>query len=120
VVNFILGLITGIIVSTISCLVWLKSGGCRKSAKQGAKLLNETRGKENEVDLPEYLEKKSENIAKLKKYIAGTSENITNNAVEELLGVSDATATRYLEELEHEGLIKQQGETGKYTYYQKS
>jgi len=37
-----------------------------------------------------------------------------------LLGVSDATATRYLEELEHEGLIKQQGETGKYTYYQKS
>ncbi len=26
------------------------------------------------------------------------------------------TATRYLEELEKEGMIKQQGETGKYTF----
>lgn len=34
---------------------------------------------------------------------------ITNNEVEKLLGVSDATATRYLDELEAKGKIKQIG-----------
>ena len=47
------------------------------------------------------------------------SEKITNNDVEKLLGVSDATATRYLDELEKQGLIKQMGKTGKDVYYEK-
>jgi predicted HTH transcriptional regulator len=51
----------------------------------------------------------------------GTSSNrkVTNNDIEELLGVSDATATRYLDELEKEGLIKQVGKTGNAVYYEK-
>jgi len=44
---------------------------------------------------------------------------ITNNEIEKLLHVSDATATRYLETLEKEGKIKQVGKTGKYTHYEK-
>ena len=37
---------------------------------------------------------------------------ITNDEVEKFLHVSDATATRYLSELEKEGKIKQTGKTG--------
>ena len=43
--------------------------------------------------------------------------NITNNQVGELLHVSDATATRYLEILEKENKIKQVGKTGKGVSY---
>lgn len=44
---------------------------------------------------------------------------LTNNHVEQMLSISDATATRYLDELEKEGKVRQVGETGKYTYYEK-
>jgi len=42
---------------------------------------------------------------------------IANNDVQILLGVSDATATNYLEELEKEGKIKQHGEIGRGVFY---
>ena len=42
---------------------------------------------------------------------------ITNDEVEKFLHVSDATATRYLSELEKEGKIKQNGRTGKGVSY---
>lgn len=42
---------------------------------------------------------------------------ITNNEVEDLLDVSDATATRYLQQLEDEGKIKQVGSAGKGVFY---
>ena len=44
-------------------------------------------------------------------------DKITNNDVEKLLGISDASATNYLQELENEGKIKQIGETGSGVYY---
>jgi len=37
---------------------------------------------------------------------------ITNDEVEKFLHVSDATASRYLSQLEKEGKIKQHGKTG--------
>lgn len=43
--------------------------------------------------------------------------SITNDEVEKLLHVSDATATRYLSILEQEGKIKQSGKTGKFVSY---
>ncbi len=46
-----------------------------------------------------------------------TKPKITNNEVEKLLHVSDATATRYLSELEKEGKIQQVGKTGKAVEY---
>jgi len=44
---------------------------------------------------------------------------ITNDEVEKFLHVSDATATRYLSQLEKENRIKQVGKTGKAVMYQK-
>ena len=43
--------------------------------------------------------------------------HITNDEVEKLLHVSDATATRYLSQLEKQGKIKQSGKTGKGVTY---
>ena len=42
---------------------------------------------------------------------------ITNDEVEKFLHVSDATATRYLSQLEKEGKIKQSGKTGHSVFY---
>lgn len=42
---------------------------------------------------------------------------VQNNDVETLLGISDASAERYLHELEQEGRIRQHGETGKDVFY---
>jgi len=46
-------------------------------------------------------------------------QKITNDEVEKFLHVSDATATRYLSQLEKEGKIKQNGKTGKSVFYSK-
>ena len=56
---------------------------------------------------------------KLEKVLAliDTKKNIGNDDVEKLLHVSDATATRYLTQLEKEGKIIQVGKTGKSVRY---
>ncbi len=63
---------------------------------------------------------KSENMAKLKEYLAKeTDGEINNGDVRKLLNVSDTTACRYLNDLEKEGLIKQVGSDGPKVYYKK-
>ena len=47
----------------------------------------------------------------------GNNTEIGNDDVEKLLGVSDATATNYLQELEDERKIEQIGERGRYVVY---
>lgn len=59
---------------------------------------------------------KIRNISKLIEFV-NKKEKITNNDVERELKVSNATATRYLDELEEIGKIKQVGRTGKSVYY---
>ncbi|MCK4918409.1 MAG: DUF977 family protein [Candidatus Pacebacteria bacterium] len=61
------------------------------------------------------LNKKEESILKL----INKNGRVTNNDVEKLLDVSDATATRYLQELENKGLVIQEGETGRGVFYKK-
>jgi len=73
--------------------------------------------KKDRIDIPERFEVKSENLKKLKEHITETSDKITNDMVQEVLGVSDATAVRYLDELEKQGIIRQVGKTGIDTYY---
>ena len=58
-------------------------------------------------------EKRKEKIITLFK----DKKRITNNDVESLLGVSDATATRYLQELEEVGTVRQRGKK-KGVYYE--
>ena len=48
-----------------------------------------------------------------------TSHPLTNNDVEAMLGISDASATRYFDELEKEGKVRQVGKTGRYVYYER-
>ena len=48
-----------------------------------------------------------------------TNHPLTNNDVEAMLGISDATATRYFEELEREGKVRQVGKTGRYVSYER-
>jgi len=62
------------------------------------------------------LGKKESNKEKIISYLK-ENKKITNDQVEELIGVGDTSAYNYLEELEKEGLIEQIGKTGKYTYY---
>lgn len=59
---------------------------------------------------------------KLDKVLAliDAKKNIGNDDVEKLLHVSDATATRYLTQLEKEGKIIQVGKTGKSVRYVRS
>jgi predicted HTH transcriptional regulator len=63
-------------------------------------------------------ERKSKKLERVMKAFEKTGK-LTNDEVEKLLHVSDATATRYLDQLEKEGRIRQVGKTGKYTYYEK-
>ena len=46
-----------------------------------------------------------------------TKGELTNNDVEKFLGVSDATATRYLDELEKEGIIETFGDSKRAAKY---
>ena len=61
-------------------------------------------------------EKKRKKLEKIVEYL-NTEGKITNDEVEKLLHVSDATATRYLSILEKEGKIKQSGKTGQSVSY---
>jgi len=49
--------------------------------------------------------------------VVDIKKGITTENVEKLLDVSGATARKYLNELEDEGKIKQNGKTGKDVYY---
>lgn len=59
---------------------------------------------------------KDENLKKIFEMVQGKG-TITNNEVEKELGVSNATAERYLNELEKEGKLQQIGETGQSVIY---
>ncbi len=62
--------------------------------------------------------KKEENKKMILFALSSSRENrITNNEVEKMLGVSDATTERYLDELESEGKIVQRGKTGQSVFY---
>lgn len=60
------------------------------------------------------IENKEKILGELKKSEDG---KIQNEDVVKMLGVSDATAERYLDEIEKEGKIEQKGKTGNAVYY---
>jgi len=62
---------------------------------------------------------KQERKDKILEYISQRGR-VANNDVEKLVGVSDTTAERYLDELEKEGKIRQVGKTGRFVYYEKA
>ncbi|MEX0998373.1 MAG: DUF6804 family protein [Thermodesulfobacteriota bacterium] len=69
-----------------------------------------------------FISEQSENKERNKKAILEimkTQHPLTNDQVEQLLGISDATATRYFDELEKEGKVRQVGKTGRHVYYER-
>lgn len=77
-------------------------------------------GNRKEIEFNNDLEKeKSENMAKLRGYLAKDTGEINNSDIRKLLNVSDTTACRYLDDLEKEGLVRQIGSDGPEVYYKK-
>lgn len=68
---------------------------------------------------PNRTERKEENKQEILTLLE-TQHPLTNNQVEQKLGISDATVTRYFEELEKEGKVRQVGKTGRSVYYEKA
>ena len=66
--------------------------------------------------ISEQAEKKTENKKKILEF-AQANGKIQNNDVEKLAGVSNATAERYLDELEKEGKLTQHGAIGQNVCY---
>jgi Fic family protein len=62
------------------------------------------------------IEQKAENKQKILTFVQA-HEKIQNNDVEKLAGVSNATAERYLDELEKEGKLTQHGTIGQSVFY---
>ena len=80
--------------------------------------LNQKNSTEKVIVANEDEAEKRGNIAKIKSYIKD-KDQFTNDDLQDLLKVSDTTIGRYLEELEHDKLIKQVGKTGRSVYYKK-
>ena len=114
---FILGAVAvGIIVKLLDSRLPASPAGRRVNYKEGGG--DDKKGESKESLIEKQAEEKRQN----KEAILGILETrhpLTNNHVEQLLGISDATATRYLEELEKEGKIRQVGKTGKHVYYER-
>jgi len=69
-----------------------------------------------------FISKQQEEKERNKQAIYGlleTNHPLTNNDVEAMLGISDATATRYFDELEKEGKVRQVGKTGRFVSYER-
>ena len=74
------------------------------------------RQKANAGFIAKQMEQKAKNKQKILTFIQA-NEKIQNNDVEKLAGVSNATAERYLDELEKEGKLTQHGIIGQGVFY---
>jgi len=97
-INFILGLVIGGVVVYFFMLMGKKPSEV--------------------VVADEDRQRKRENLAKVEAYIAN-KERFTNDDIEKLLGVSNTTTKRYLDDFEADGKIVQHGDTGSGVYYTK-
>lgn len=95
-IQFVLGVIVGTVI------VWLLMRG-RQTNSQNPNA--------------EAIKQKQENLNQILNLLTQKTE-VSNNDVETLLKVSDATAERYLQELEKAGKIRQVGSDGRGVIYQ--
>ncbi len=73
------------------------------------------RGRGSSIN-PEQIEEKQKNLEKVLE-LARAKGEISNDHVEHAPGISDSTATRYLEELASQGKLQRIGQRGKYVIY---
>ena len=96
IITFAIGTIVGVILAAVFGLTKKRLGAVDIVSRQ--------------------MKEKEENKKRIVEFMRG-KDRITNDEVERFLGVSNATAERYLDELEKEGILKQVGRTGKHVYY---
>ena len=80
---------------------------------------NDTKGMDENF-IGKQMREKEENKRKILDLMAKSDEPITNEHVQQMLGFSDASVTRYFDELESEGKVRQVGKTGHAVYYKKA
>ena len=73
-------------------------------------------GPDHKYKVSPQIREKRENLTAILEYLK-THDRVSNNEVERLLGVSDATAERYLDELQKAEFIEQVGDSGRGVYY---
>lgn len=99
----------GIVVGAVG--VWIVDSRFHGNDKKGS-----GSDKGGRVINPEQVRVRRENLEKVVE-MAREKGEIANDDVEKELGVSDATAQRYLQELESQGKLVQIGTRGKYVKY---
>jgi len=103
--NILISILGGVVAGlVIGFFLWGKRDSSLAAQNDGRGLIAE-----NQVE-------KAANLEKVRVMIQN-QEKITNEDVRELLKVLQATAVRYLDELESAGIIKQVGLTGQGVYY---
>lgn len=110
--NPFLYLLIGLILGAGIVWVWQKNKTKKPAGDLGPVASEESEAEAIGGGLAEFNQKIQEKKDKQKaKIMAALQEKgkITNDEVQALIDVSDATATRYLDELEQEGKIIQQG-----------
>jgi len=110
----ILIFILGVIVGGVAVILFRFSANSKSRNKE-----EDIEAEESKSFIAKQTLEKEENKEKILGIFSAQS-SITNNDVEKMLGVSDATATRYLDELEEEGKVRQVGKTGRHVYYEKA
>jgi len=64
-------------------------------------------------------EEKEHNKEAIMGLMESGNQPLTNEHIRQMLDISEATATRYLDEMEKEGKVKQVGKTGAHVFYEK-
>ena len=105
--NYFLLSIALLLFLILVLLFWPKHSSSEDSVTKVGKGLDRYQKKIHKLK-----EKRKSRILKL----FNTKSELTNNDVEKFLGVSDATVTRYFDELEKEGLVEAFGK-GRATKY---
>jgi len=103
--TFIIIFILGILVGAV--FVWVIKNTCKSEHILGGAFGRINKKKREQVKI------QKDNILKFVK----EHGRVTNDNVQKELGVSDATATRYLDAMEKNSDIVQKGEKGRYVYY---
>jgi predicted HTH transcriptional regulator len=104
-IYLVIGIVVGYMIARVQYNFRLKKDS--SASPQNDNSLNQQREREHQQQLD--------------KILAGFSvdDEITNDKVQAMLGVSDTTVGRYLDELEKMGKLQQVGKTGKYVTYKK-
>ncbi|MDP3883120.1 MAG: DeoR family transcriptional regulator [Candidatus Staskawiczbacteria bacterium] len=104
-----------IVLLLIVIFVVILVGGLVWAVREDYKDANQ---KENPNLIDKQAQEKAGHLEKIMELLL-SRDKITNEDVRNELGVSEATAVRYFDELEKSGFLKQVGKTGKYVFYSK-